>query len=237
MVNKFFHLDRVDRAGSAPDIPLVDGPQKLGPAQAVALAWQPVRSRPALGALFALDQRLAVVIARAKEPLLAQMRLAWWRDRLTEPLAIRPKGEPLLAAITEHWTDHAAGLQALVDGWEHRLGEASDAGAKIAGFAEGRGKALAAFANLVGAGDDASGAASVGRSWALADFAAHSSGEERKGAQTLAKSEPTLALMSRELRGVAVLGGLSRRALARGEPLMHGRGAALAAIRLGMFGR
>jgi hypothetical protein len=38
------------------------------------------------------------------------------------------------------------------------------------------------------------------------------------------------------LRGVAVLDGLARRAIARNEPMMHGRAGALAAIRLGMFG-
>jgi hypothetical protein len=39
------------------------------------------------------------------------------------------------------------------------------------------------------------------------------------------------------LRGIAVLRGLSRRALDRGEPLMEGRGGAVAAMRLGLFGR
>ena len=42
---------------------------------------------------------------------------------------------------------------------------------------------------------------------------------------------------SAEVRGLAVLDELSRRSLTRGEPLMHGRRAALAALRVGMFGR
>lgn len=197
----------------------MEQPQSLDPAVAVALAWQPRASRPALAALFNLDRRLSAAIAQANEPILAQVRLAWWRDRLTEPAAARPKGEPLLAAISEHWGESAANLSPLIDGWERWLLEES-----ADGLGEGRGLALANFAHLVGFPHDSDKALAAGRNWTLA--------QTGKGRSAVRHS----GIRSKALRGIAVLDGLARRAIERNEPLMHGRAGALAAIRLGMFG-
>ena len=59
--------------------------------------------------------------AQAREPLLGQVRLAWWRDRLGQDPADWPAGEPLLAAL-RGWQPQFAALAALVDGWELLLG-------------------------------------------------------------------------------------------------------------------
>jgi phytoene synthase len=196
----------------------VEYAQGLDPALAVALAWQPQTTRPALGALFNLDRRLAAAIAQANEPMLAQIRLAWWRDRLAEPAFARPIGEPLLAAITEHWGDRCADLSPLVDGWERWLFEDTE------GLGEGRGQALASFASLASSPESSEAAAAAGRNWTRA--------QTRQGGTSVLHG----GLRSRTVRGIAVLDGLARRAIERNEPLMHGRGGALAAIRLGMFG-
>ncbi len=191
-----------------------------------------------MAALFDLDRRLAGLVARAREPLLAQMRLAWWRDRLVETVGAAPAGEPLLGELAEQWGQRTGSLRPLVDGWENLIGEAPLSCAAIADFAAGRGQALAAFAELANAGEDAPAALAAGRCWAFADFASHSSdARERETARALGRQVDLPRIRSRNLRGLAVLGGLSRRAVIRGEPLMHGRGAALAASRLGMLGR
>jgi phytoene synthase len=206
------------------------------PALGLALAWQPRATRPALAALFALDQRLGSVVARAREPLLAQMRLAWWRDQLGSG-AGAVAGEPLLAEIAGRWGERARHLAVLPDGWEHLLGDAPLAAEAVDAFATAKGEALAAFADLAGASSDRDSARAAGRRWALADFgwrASHS--HERESALTLGRQVSSPPVRSPQLRGVAVLGGLARRALGRGEPLMHGRGAILHAMRLGMFG-
>lgn len=208
----------------------------LDPAAAIALAWQPRASRPMLETLFVLDRRLGVLVRRAREPMLAQVRLAWWRERLQELPANRPIGEPLLDEIGARWPANAGELIPLVDGWEHLLSEPAFSDEALDGFAEGRGQALAAFARLAGAPDDAGAASAVGRCWGLADQAARSQGEQQAVIRELARREPSIRFTSPRLRGLAVLGGLARRAIDRGEPPMHGRGAALAAIRLGMFG-
>ena len=209
----------------------------LGSASTLALAWQPAASRPALACLLQLDDRLARAVGRASEPVLAQVRLAWWRERLGELHQAGPAGEPLLAAIHEHWDADSKELAALTDGWEELLGEAPLSTAAIGAFAAARGKAMAGFAHLVRGGNYAVPAGAAGRLWALADFAAFASDEaERERAREIARAIPYFSLRVRDLRGVAVLGGLARRALARHQPPGQGRRAALAAMRLGMFG-
>ena len=215
----------------------VSDPQQTDPAHAIALAWQPRATRAALASLFEFDRRMAGVVARAREPMLAQVRLAWWRERLGEDTSLGTPGEPLLTDLAARWESHAAKLTPLIDGWEQLLGEAPLAETALNGFADGRGRAFAAFAELVGAGVHASAALAAGRCWAFADLASRSSdAQERELARSLGRKEPLAPIRSRSLRGIAVLGGLSRVALDRGEPLLEGRGAALTAMRLGLFG-
>lgn len=230
------------REGRGSDIGgAVDDLREPDPALKIALAWQPPASRPALAALFALDRRLATMVAQAKEPLLAQMRLAWWRDELGRGSSVGGhRGDPLLGLVETHWGERASQLGQLVDGWEHLLGDSPLPIEAIDAFANGRGGALAAFASLAeaSASTESANAFAAGRGWALAGFASRTTNPaERETAQLLGAQLPFSPMRSRALRGVAVLGGLSRRALQRGEPLLHGRGAVLQAIRLGMFGR
>ena len=92
---------------------------------AIAYAPRPVRAR--LAWLLSLDRRLADVLTRASEPMIAQLRLSWWRDALKTAPDKRPKGEPLLAQLNEIEPDGsvtAAGLE-LVDAYEI-LATASD---------------------------------------------------------------------------------------------------------------
>ena len=49
--------------------------------------------------------------------MLAQIRLAWWREMFGRPASDWPAGEPLLAQLAA-WDAERAGLAALADGWE-----------------------------------------------------------------------------------------------------------------------
>jgi phytoene synthase len=207
---------------------------ELSPPLQVALAWAPRRARGATLACLALDTRLAGFLRRGGEPLAVQMRLAWWRDMLGSAPAAWPRGDPLLENLRD-W-QRPDELVALVDGWEALLGE--ELGDKaITEFALGREKAWSALARQLGA--DSSRVGPAARAWALADLAAHlSSAEERRRVVEGARVGGWSLPRERALRPLAVLGGLGRRALERGgAPLLAGRGAALAALRLGMFGR
>jgi len=84
---------------------------ELPPPQRLALAYAPARARPATLALLALDARLAAILRGRREPLAAQLRLAWWREMFARPPSDWPAGEPLLEAL-RGWRD-PSGLAAL----------------------------------------------------------------------------------------------------------------------------
>src|SRR5690606_17427749 len=138
----------------------------LPPPQRLALAYASSRSRAATLATFALDARLGAVLRGRREPIAAQLRLAWWRDTLARPSAEWPRGEQVLDAL-RGWRDPPC-LAALPGGWEALLSEELTPAA-IAEFVDARSRALACLASELGARspDDA---AEVARVWALADL-------------------------------------------------------------------
>ena len=206
----------------------------LPPAQRLALAYAPRRSRPPTLALLALDAKLAGMLRRRGEPVLVQMRLAWWRDTLPKPVADWPKGDPVLDLLRT-WAD-PAGLVPLVDGWEALLRDRLD-GAAIDEFAGGRAAAFALLARELCV--DARPAAGCGRLWALGDLAANvGDPEERSVVVEKGRALSAPASLPRSLRPLAILAELAKRSLARGgTPLLDGPRAALVAIRLGIAGR
>lgn len=213
--------------------------------QSLALAYAPAVARPVWEAALALDSHLATLIAKASEPMLAQIRLAWWRDRLSEPRDKWPKGNPILSALSQHWPDGAGTLAPLVDGWEYATVEPPMSADAVAGYAAGRASMFGAVANALhgdapASGGEQSSIETAGRRWALADLAAHVADAGERDT-ILAVAEPlglTPAKLPRTMRPLAVLDGLARRALTKGGgPLFAGRRAALALLRLGMFGR
>ena len=68
----------------------------------LACLYAPEAVRPGLMALFALDLELAQLVATTTEPMLGEIRLAWWRERLTELDAGRAPAQPLLQALLAH---------------------------------------------------------------------------------------------------------------------------------------
>lgn len=92
----------------------------LSPPERLAIAYAPRKLRPAWTGLLALDHRLADAARPGREAIMIQLRLAWWRDRLAEPAATWPQGEPLLGLLTV-WDNERAALGMLVDGWEAQV--------------------------------------------------------------------------------------------------------------------
>jgi phytoene synthase len=88
------------RGGAAGDAEVMaDLAAELPPPQRLALNYASARARPAFLALLALDTRFAAVLRQRREPIAAQLRLAWWRKTLAEPAAGWPRGEPVLDAL------------------------------------------------------------------------------------------------------------------------------------------
>lgn len=220
--------------------PKLEALEPLPPEQRLAIAWSTAEARDRLTSMLAFDGRLARIVTRTREPMLGQMRLAWWRDTLGLGVAARPRGDVVLEALGTFWEGREAGLIALVDGWEQVLHEKPLSEDAAGRFAEGRSAALLG----VYGGDaraDRPGAASrrAAWCWSLGDFAARVSdpGERAMLAKLgLASSGPDRRLPRSE-RGLAVLGLLGERALrCGGRPLMEGRGAAIAVMRAAIFG-
>jgi phytoene synthase len=163
-----------------------------------ACLFAPAAARPALLALFALDAELAQLVATTTEPLLGEIRLAWWRDRLAELDAGRAPAQPLLQALLAHAVPagiSGAALAGLEDRWLAMIGADDRPDAHVAGG--GQLFRLAAQA-LGGDGDEAD---ALGRAWAA--------GTAPAGAT---------AAPLRPLRGLAMLAAADAATRAAGRP-------------------
>ncbi len=127
----------------------------LTPPARLALAYAPQRVRVGFALLLQLDNRLANIVANVTEPLIGQMKLAWWRDAIGSDPAGRPKGEPLLSqlfALDVAVLNDAA--TRLVDAWEILIIEQDWSVSAISRFAAERGRALfGGYAMLLGTSD------------------------------------------------------------------------------------
>ncbi len=205
----------------------------------LALSYAPARSRPLFLGFFALDSRLAGIIRQGKEPILAQMRLAWWRETLEKEPAARPSAEPLLEILAD-WRGEEQALAGLAEGWEILLAEPPLSEQQIMRFGQARGTAVAALARLSGQPGHAEPAARAGLLWAMADLAGGvTEPTEREIALSIARGAACApAKLPRALRPLAVLAGLARRSVARsGTPMLDGASTGLLAMRLGILGR
>lgn len=205
----------------------------LPPVERMAVGYAPARLRLRWLGLFALDRRFAQIVRAAREPMLGQLRLGWWREALALPAAQRPVGDAVIAALAD-WPDTAA-LVALADGWEGLLGDAPLDAAAFAALAGARGEAVAAIARDGDAGGRADAASALGYRWALADLAAHLSDPREIATVTaLLRAAPRPhGPWPRAVRPIAVLENLASREMA-GEARWPGL---LAAMRIGLAGR
>jgi len=206
----------------------------------LAAAYTPAALRDRLVAFLAFDQRLARIIAQSNEPMLAQIRIAWWRDRLAQPKPERPEGDAVLDAIGQHWAGAEAALIQLANGWEEMLADPPISPSAVERFLAARAEP---FRELSPADERAHSYESVNqaaRIWALADIAVNMS-EPQERATIIAQGLDEMRAVKRLpkcWRGLAVLRSLAMRSLrAGGRPFMAGRGAAVAALWTGMTGR
>lgn len=139
------------------------------PERALSLAYAPRAVRPALSALWRLDEQLGAGVARAEDPALAQIRLTWWYDALLSLPGSRPV-DPILVALAELPGIDPASLLPLIDGWEALLEPLPLTAEAIERHATDRGGTLFGVAADLLGGQRAS-AAAAGRLWALTDLA------------------------------------------------------------------
>jgi phytoene synthase len=155
----------------------------------------------------ALDVRLAGVVRAAREPMLGQMKLAWWRDRLNADPANGPRVSP--AGDAEGLGRRSQGprpagrwLGSLLDEW--------DGGAALEALTQGR---VAGGSPGAGAGRGHDRIAPMTRCWAAMDLASHlGDPAEREAAMAkVAALDWKAGRLPKAMRPLTVLHGLARR--------------------------
>jgi phytoene synthase len=184
----------------------------LSPPERLAVLYAPRACQPLWEGFLLLDRRLADAAREGRDPLMIQLRLAWWRDRFATPSADWPQGEPLLALLRA-WESERAALLGLVDGWEARV-VGDDGGAELG---KARIAAVCALARMSGA---------------QPDDAVRCAAAEWLGLEPPA---PRASILPGALRPLVILRGMALREAARrpGGPLRD----FLAILRLGLLGR
>lgn len=184
----------------------------LPPDRALVVATAPVEARRALHALLALDLRLAGIVRAAREPMIGQMRLAWWHDALTRLDGAAAPAEPLLKAVQADALPTGVGgadLASLVDGWEALIAADTLDDDALLRHADSRGAHLFALAGRM-RGARSPLLAPAGRGWALGDLAAHLTQQVvAERAMTLAREQWTQAFSKRWGRPLRPIGMLS----------------------------
>ncbi|HET9428547.1 MAG TPA: squalene/phytoene synthase family protein [Allosphingosinicella sp.] len=199
----------------------------LDPDRTLALAYVKARLRPAVEALWRLDVSLGTVLSSGRDPMISQIRLAWWRESLEKLDQGHPPAEPVLRALATHVVPYGIGgkeLSQLEEGWAVLLSPEPLGSEDLQAYARARGGLLFRFsARLLG--DAVSDMASAGECWALVDLARHS-GESEAGAALEAASERNLpSNWPSRLRPLGMLAVLARRDLDAGQREMERPGA------------
>ena len=206
---------------------------ELTPAQRLALAYAAPPCQSVAAALLVLDARLAASVRQAKEPMLAQIRLAWWRAQLSSTKALSDSREDCLRELGGWAGDAAAQLTELVDGWEALIGLAADAERAIERLAAARATALVA---ALAAGSSAQPAAQRWALWDIARLLGRS--EIAVQAMALAGGQDWHTLrLPRTARPVAMLHALARNNVAAARQDRFDLRDGLAMVRIGLFGR
>lgn len=207
--------------------------------RALVLAAAPAARRPALSALFALDDTLARIVRSTREPLVGQMRLTWWHDALMRLNAAAAPAEPVLQAVQRELLPlgvTGASLAGMIDGWEELVVSDPLDEAALLRHAAARGAGLFTAAGRV-LGADSPLLDPAGQGWALGDLSRHLTGSALADAAGRAANmqfdQAFAKRWSRALRPIAVLALLVRLNNAAGSPSTK----ALRTIRFRLIGR
>lgn len=203
-------------------------PPLANPEIELAISYAAPMQRAALRALWALDAQLAATLIRASDPMVARLRLTWWREALIRLDTAAAPAQPLLAAIATAILPggvRGQDLAGLTDGWEALLVPDPLTQDDLGAYAHGRGKLFVRGGQVLGVAWPM--LATAGAGWALADLASHvRSAETAAMARSLAAPLLRQAMAERWPRALRALGAvlvlaerdLRRPGEARGAP-------------------
>lgn len=192
-------------------------------------------------AIWAFDGRLAAVARTTSEPIIGQMRLAWWNDVIDDTAGVKGRGEPVADALRETGGMAAPGLVSMIDGWEILTVEPDLGDTQLQDYATGRGGGL--FRALADEADPPPWLIAAGRVWALWDLAGHvNDAALARGALKLARSAaPDVrdTRWPRSWKPLRIAFTLARQDVlaGRGAPTGVPRSYALRLLRIALVGR
>jgi len=168
--------------------------------------------------VWALDERLADLVRSTSQPMIGQMRIAWWDETLGDGSGAKGRGDPLVDALRATGLARRPGLPAMLDRWEALLGDGIDS-ASLLTFADGRGGGL--FRALADEHEGPPWLAASGRLWALWDLARHLGPDDPMRAAALDLAREALpgivaARWPRRWKMLRLATGLARHDVARG---------------------
>ncbi len=174
------------------------------PDRILALGYASRHVREKLRALWAIDEAMAQNVATTQDPLIAQIKLKWWSERLS---AGDVKASPLINALALAGVDVSRAAQ-MAEGWAHMLDEFPLSQSALSQYGQLRGKTLFELAGM------APEQAEAGAGWALVDFAFHCSDEKTaQAALSLAAgmlSPDVIGRISKSHKCVALLAYFAR---------------------------
>jgi phytoene synthase len=85
--------------------------------------FAPARLQPGLHALYAYNAELAHIAAAAKEPMVAQIRLQWWRDAVDLAAPDTKTGNPVADALSTAIEEHGLPKESLIAMADARIPE------------------------------------------------------------------------------------------------------------------
>lgn len=128
---------------------------EIGAEARLALHYAPRDRRDALGALWALDARMRRIFVEAREPAIAQIKLAWWEERLAALRQGHAPAEPLLERLADDLAgiaDAGVRLSAIPAAWRGLFAEVPWPAERLDGYARERGRGVMALgAEVLGA--------------------------------------------------------------------------------------
>ena len=148
-------------------------PTIMDPERALTLVYATARVRPALAALWRLDERLGSVVATTTEPMIGAIRLAWWREALEALDRGGPPDDPLLCEIAGTLLPlgiSGAELAAIEAAWAVLLDGGPPDGQAIEQHGRLRGRLLFGLAARMLGHQASEEAAIAGEGWALIDL-------------------------------------------------------------------
>lgn len=199
----------------------------IGVERELALHYAPAARRGALRAVWRLDARMRRVFTGARDPTLAQIKLAWWEDKLAASAKGPAPAEPLLRALTPIAVDDgaASSLAAIAGGWRE-LDVAPWGTEEAHAYARLRGRGLIASAARALGGAAGESQLLAGEAYALSDLAALAADPDGR-AMLLAAAQARFeaaasAAWPRALRPMGMIVRLSARDLRSSHPPRQG---------------